>query len=143
MSPKNVLAINDLNFDAEVLPSPRPFVLAFGAPWCGPCRLLSPIIEQLAGERPDSVRVGKVDIDESPELARVYQIRGVPTVAVFWRGHETARHLGVCNRQRLLALLETGAPLEPGSGLAPERSADRGEHEQPHRPNQDPSHDLL
>jgi thioredoxin 1 len=110
MSNNNVLEINDVNFEAEVLSSREPFVLDFGASWCSPCRALSPIIEKLADEELDKVRVGKVDVDESPGLARQYQIRGVPTVLVFRQGHETARHLGVASKARLLSLLE----LRPG-----------------------------
>jgi thioredoxin len=133
MASKNVACINDLNFDAEVLQSRQPFVLVFGAPWCGPCRALSPIIERLADERLGEVRVGKVDADESPAMGLAYGIRGLPTVVVFRQGQETARHLGVATSEKIASLLQAAArpaEIERAYRSMPERSAEGGDHQQ-------------
>ncbi len=105
MSKNNVLEINDLNFDTEVLGAREPFLLDFTATWCGPCRMLAPIVERLADENVGAMKVGKLDIDESPVVAAKLGIRGAPTIVVFKGGKEVARHVGVTNKQRLLELV--------------------------------------
>ncbi len=105
MAGANVLEINDLNFDAEVLKSPVPFLLDFSAVWCGPCKVLAPIVEKVADEYQGKVRVGKLDIDDSPAVATKFGIRGVPTVLVFKEGKESGRHVGVTNKETLLKLV--------------------------------------
>jgi thioredoxin 1 len=107
MASKNVLPIDDATFDREVLGSPLPFLLDFGAAWCAPCKVLLPIVERIADENVGRVRVGKIDIDESPEVARRLGIRGAPTVVVFKDGKEVARQLGTTSRDRLLAMIAT------------------------------------
>ena len=76
MGGANVLEINDLNFDTEVLKSSVPFLLDFSATWCGPCKVLSPIVDKLADEFQGKVRVGKLDIDDSPGVTAKFGIRG-------------------------------------------------------------------
>jgi thioredoxin 1 len=105
MAGVNVLEINDLNFETEVLKSSVPFLLDFSATWCGPCKVLSPIVDKLADEFTGKVKVGKLDIDESPGVASKFGIRGVPTVVVFKSGAEAARHVGVTNKETLVKLL--------------------------------------
>jgi thioredoxin 1 len=95
MAGKNVLEINDANFEQEVLKSDLPFLLDFGAVWCQPCKALAPIVEKLADENLGKFKVGKIDIDDSPEIAKKYGIRGVPTVIVFKGGAESGRHSGM------------------------------------------------
>jgi thioredoxin 1 len=73
--------------------------------WCGPCKALSPVVERLADEYKGKVRVGKLDIDDSPVVASKFGIRGVPTVLVFKEGKESGRHVGVTNKETLLKLL--------------------------------------
>src|SRR5262249_45358661 len=106
MGSKNVLEINDLNFDREVLGSSEPFLLDFTATWCGPCKMLAPIVERLADDNRGKGRVGKIDLDDSPGVAARYGVRGAPTVMVFKGGEVTARHLGATTMQKLLSLLE-------------------------------------
>jgi thioredoxin 1 len=101
----NVLEINDLNFESEVLKSSLPFLLDFGAVWCGPCRVLEPVVTKLADEVAGRARVGKLDIDDSPATATKFGIRGVPTVVVFKDGKESGRHVGVTNKETLAKLL--------------------------------------
>ena len=105
MAGANVLEINDLNFETEVLKSSVPFLLDFGAAWCGPCKALAPIVDKLADEFTGKVRVGKLDIDDSPAIANKFGIRGVPTVLVFKAGAEAARHVGMTNKETLIKLL--------------------------------------
>jgi len=105
MAGANVLEINDLNFDGEVLKSTLPFLLDFSAVWCGPCRVLAPIVDKIADEFSGKVRVGKLDIDDSPATATKYGIRGVPTLLVFKDGKESARHIGVANKETLVKLI--------------------------------------
>jgi thioredoxin 1 len=105
MAGANVLEINDLNFESEVLKSPVPFLLDFSAVWCGPCKVLAPIVEKLADEYQGKVKVGKLDIDDSPAVASKFGIRGVPTVLVFKAGKESGRHVGVTNKETLVKLV--------------------------------------
>lgn len=97
--------IADDEFADEVLASDRPVLVDFGATWCGPCRALEPTIEAVEKELAGRVKVVKMDIDESPETAKRYGIRGAPTLVVFRAGKETTRHVGVTSKERVLALL--------------------------------------
>jgi len=106
MAAKNVHAFNELNWDSEVLQSNVPVLVDFTATWCGPCKVLSPIIDKLATELEGKVKVGKLDIDESPGISSRYGIRGVPTVMVFVGGERKAQHVGLTTRENLLKLLE-------------------------------------
>ena len=106
MSDPNVLVIDDTNFEKEVLGSKEPFLLDFTATWCGPCKQLSPIVDQLATELEGKVKVGKLDVDDSPVTAGKYGVRGVPTVMVFHKGQRAAQHVGLTTKQKLLTLVE-------------------------------------
>ena len=97
-------SIDDLNFDKEVLGSEQPYMLEFSATWCSPCRALQPILETLADELRGQLRVGKVDIDESPAVAARFGVRGAPTVIVFRAGKECGRKLGLTQKRVLLEL---------------------------------------
>ena len=104
--------IDDLNFETEVLGSKLPFLLDFSASWCAPCKALSPILEALAEERRGRLRIGKLDIDASPEVAARLGVRGAPTLVLFSGGQERARKLGFSTRQALLALLAEPASAD-------------------------------
>jgi thioredoxin 1 len=104
-SPK-VQAFNDVNFEDEVLKSDKPVLVDFTATWCGPCRALAPIVDQIADEFDGKVKVGKVDVDESPATAGKYGVRGVPTVMVFKNGERSAQHVGLTTKQKLIALVD-------------------------------------
>jgi thioredoxin 1 len=105
MAGANVFEINDGNFDSEVLKADVPFRRDVSAVWCGPCKVLAPIVEKLADEYKGKVKVGKLDIDDSPGVASKFGIRSVPTVLVFKGGKESGRHVGVTNKETLLKLL--------------------------------------
>jgi thioredoxin 1 len=97
--------INDGNFAKEVLAASESVLLDFTAEWCGPCKRLAPIVEEIARETAGTLKVGKIDIDASPEVSARFGIRGAPTVIVFQNGREVARQVGVTSKQRLLALV--------------------------------------
>ena len=105
MAGANVLEINDGNFESEVLGSAEPFLLDLSAVWCGPCKALAPIGDKLADEFKGKVKVGKLDIDDSPGVAAKFGIKSVPTILVFKGGKESGRHVGVTNKETLVKLL--------------------------------------
>jgi thioredoxin 1 len=105
MASKNVQSFTDANFEADVLGSGTPVLVDFTATWCGPCKALAPIVEKLADEYEGKIRVGKLDIDDAPGVAAKYGVRSVPTVMVFKNGQKVAQHVGLTNRDKLVALL--------------------------------------
>jgi thioredoxin 1 len=105
MASKNVQSFTDVNFESDVLGSGTPVLVDFTATWCGPCKALAPIVEKLADEYEGKVRVGKLDIDDAPATAAKYGVRSVPTVMVFKNGQKVAQHVGLTNRDKLVALL--------------------------------------
>ncbi|HEX9620465.1 MAG TPA: thioredoxin [Polyangiaceae bacterium] len=107
MASEKVLVFNDLNFDEEVLKSDKPVLVDFTATWCGPCRALSPIVDQIAEELEGKVKVGKLDVDDSPGTAGKYGVRGVPTLMVFRNGERAAQHVGLTTKQKLIDLVGT------------------------------------
>ena len=100
----SVLHITKETFEKEVLQSDKPVLLDFWASWCGPCRMLSPILDEIAEERED-IKVCKVNVDEEPELASKYQIVSIPTVFVIKNGEITNQSLGAKPKAQILDLL--------------------------------------
>ena len=101
----SVLHINKNNFSQEVLNSDRPVLLDFWADWCGPCRMLSPIVDEIAQERED-IKVCKINVDEEPELANQFQVMSIPALFVLKNGQIVAQSLGVKPKAQVLALLD-------------------------------------
>jgi len=108
MASAHVQLFNDLNFDEEVLRSSSPVLVDFTATWCGPCKALSPIVDQVAAETVGKVKVGKLDVDESPVVASRYGVRGVPTLMVFKNGARAAQHVGLTTKAKILQLVGDG-----------------------------------
>lgn len=100
----SAININQTNFPAEVLRPDRPVLLDFWAPWCGPCRMVGPILEEIAAERPD-VKVGKVNVDEQPELAGQFGITSIPTLMVLKNGEIVNQAMGARPKSQILSLL--------------------------------------
>ena len=94
------------NFKDEVLASDRPVLIDFWAPWCGPCRMLSPVVDEIAGELAGKVKIGKVNVDEEQELASQFRVMSIPTLAVLKDGKLTATAVGVRPKKEILKLLE-------------------------------------
>jgi purine nucleosidase len=101
----HVRVFNDQNFDAEVLRSDVEVLVNFTATWCGPCRALQPIVDKIADDYQGKLKVGNLDIDASPEMARKYGIRSVPTLLAFKGGSKTGQLIGLTSRQRILQML--------------------------------------
>jgi len=94
--------VTDATFAKTVLESDLPVAVDFWAPWCGPCRALAPILEEVAKELAGQVKVVKMNIDENPDTPAKYDIMSIPTVAVFKKGNETGRTVGVVAKEELI-----------------------------------------
>ncbi len=101
----NVMEFNGDNFETEVVKSDVPVLVDFWAPWCGPCKMITPIIEELAGEFGDKVKIGKVNVDNNQDLAAKFGIRGIPTVMLFKGGESVNSFVGLRPKEDLAAAL--------------------------------------
>jgi thioredoxin 1 len=101
-----IVKLNGVNFEAEALEAKEPVLVDFWAEWCGPCRMLSPVVDELAGELSDKVKIGKINVDEEPELAQRYGVMSIPTLVVLKEGKVTASSVGVRPKADILKLLE-------------------------------------
>ena len=101
------LQITDASFDEVVLKSDKPVLVDFCATWCGPCRMLGPVIEELATEYEGRVVVGKVDVDNNQEFAAKYGVRNIPTVLVFKDGEVVGRQVGVAAKKTYTDALDS------------------------------------
>lgn len=97
----DIIHINEDEFEAEVLTADQPVLVDFGAVWCGPCKMLDPVVAELAGEWGDKVKVVKVDVDHNPNLAMQYSVMGVPTLMLFRNGEIQERVTGFQPKKRL------------------------------------------
>ncbi len=107
MASENVLTITDTNFQEEVLKSPTPVLLDFWAPWCGPCRLIGPIIDEIATERAGKAKVGKVNVDENQQLALRFRVSSIPMMLFLKDGEVQDQVVGAgTSKAGLLAKLD-------------------------------------
>lgn len=100
----SAIHITKNNFQNEVLDSDKPVLLDFWASWCGPCRMVSPIIEEISAERPD-IKVAKINVDEQPELASQFRVMSIPTLIVMKQGKITNQAVGARPKSSILAML--------------------------------------
>ena len=101
----NVFEVTDNNFQAEVIESSEPVLVDFWAPWCGPCRMVAPVLEEIAGER-EGLRIAKLNVDENQQTAAQYQVISIPTMILFKNGQEAKKIVGAYPKKKLEAELE-------------------------------------
>lgn len=102
----NTITVTDQNFSNEVLSSTVPVLVDFWAAWCGPCRMVAPIVDQVAEELAGSAKVCKINIDEQPKLAEQYAIMSIPTFMVFKNGKQVDKAVGVVPKSSLVDMLK-------------------------------------
>ncbi len=98
----SVIIVNEKNFEEEVLKSDKPVILDFYATWCGPCQMMSPIIDEIANENEGKIKVGKIDTDENIALAEEYEIMSIPTILIVKGGEVTKRFIGVTSKDKII-----------------------------------------
>lgn len=98
---EHVKHVTASNFERDVIQSSEPVVVDFWAPWCGPCRAISPILDKLAAQYDGKVKVAKVNVDDSPELAAQFLVRGIPTLLAIENGRVTSQQVGFSGKARL------------------------------------------
>ena len=100
------IAVNDSNFNEIVIKSDKPVLVDFWAPWCGPCRMVGPTVEQVADELAGTVKVGKVNVDEEPELAQMFHVMSIPTLVTLKNGKVVKSVIGVQSKQAIMDLVQ-------------------------------------
>jgi thioredoxin 1 len=106
MSNENLTVVSDANFAEEILKADKPALVDFWAPWCGPCKALGPVVEALADEYRDRVKVGKINIDDNPKTAANYGVRSIPTLILFKEGKVLDTLIGLVPKDRLETFLK-------------------------------------
>jgi thioredoxin 1 len=101
MSEKNLAHVGDGNFEQEILKADKPALVDFWAPWCGPCKAIGPLVEALATQYQDKVKVAKLNIDENPKTAASYGVRSIPTLLLFKKGKVLDTLIGLVPKERL------------------------------------------
>ncbi len=103
---KNMLTLTNTNFDAELKNADSPLLVDFWAEWCGPCRMVAPVLEKLAEEYDGKVRIGKVNVDEQSGLATKYGIQSIPTLLIFKGGKVVEQFIGATTRDVLARMID-------------------------------------
>lgn len=106
MDAEHIVYLNSKNFESEVLQSKTPVLVDFWAQWCGPCKMLSPILDELAGEYEGKVKIGKVDVDTNQELSAQYSVLSIPTLLIFKDGKVQEQHVGLKGKSELKKALD-------------------------------------
>ena len=106
MSSPNVIAVNESNFDAEVVNTQTPVLVDFWAEWCGPCKMIAPILDEIANEKGGAVKIAKVNVDENQGLSLKFGIRAIPTLLLFKNGTVREQIVGMTSKRDLISKLE-------------------------------------
>jgi thioredoxin 1 len=101
----SIVTVTDANFEEEVLKSPLPVIVDFWAVWCGPCKMVAPIVEQIAVEYKDKLRVGKLDVDSNRAMPSKYGVRGIPTILMFKDGQLKETIVGALPKDKIVATI--------------------------------------
>lgn len=102
----NLNAVNDLNFESAVIQADKPVLVDFWAEWCGPCRMISPILDEVASAYSDRLQIVKLNVDENTEIPQKYGVRGIPTLLLFKNGTLEGTHVGALSKSQLTAFLD-------------------------------------
>ena len=97
-----ILKLNQENFENEVIKSEKPVLIDFYADWCGPCKMMSPIIDSIVEELGETIKVGKINVDENQELAEKYQVMSIPTILIIKNGEIAQKFVGVTDKDRII-----------------------------------------
>jgi thioredoxin 1 len=104
---ENIVHVTDATFEDEVLKSDKPVLVDYWAEWCGPCKMIAPILEEMSGDYGDQVKIAKLNIDENPDTPPKYGIRGIPTLMLFKNGNVEATKVGALSKSQLTAFIDS------------------------------------
>lgn len=107
MSTKTLITISDSSFDADVLQSETPVLVDFWAPWCGPCKMIAPLLDEIAESYAGKITIAKLNVDDNPETPAKYAVRGIPTLMIFKAGKLEATKVGALTKTQLTAFIDT------------------------------------
>ena len=102
----NLLHVTDDSFENDVIKSDQPVLVDYWAEWCGPCKMIAPILDEVAESYSDKVKIAKVDVDQNSQVSAKYNIRGIPTLMLFKEGQIVATHPGALNKTQLTAFID-------------------------------------
>ena len=106
MAGDNIVILNAANFEQEVVKSAVPVLVDFWAEWCGPCKMIAPVLDEIAVEKSGTVKIAKVNVDENPELSSRFSIRAIPTLLLFKNGEVREQVMGVASKKALITKIE-------------------------------------
>lgn len=105
----HIVVLSDANFEAEVLKSPIPVLVDYWAEWCGPCKVIAPVLDEIAAEYQGKVKIAKLNIDDNPQTPPRYGIRGIPTLMLFKGGDVEATKVGAVSKPQLMSFIDSNA----------------------------------